>query len=642
MIQNQELRIATGDSLDVREFSVEQTMSTLFCVTITAVSTNSDIDFEAAIGREASFTLRGRSLTGQPQTWRGVLSELHQVRVEESGLSTYHLQIRPRLWLLSHRRNSRIFQAQSELEIARQLLGEWGIDTREAIRGKLKTRKYRVQYGETDFGFLARMLEEAGISFYFVDHDDKTLCVLSDAPQESGERAAPIPFVDSPGTVDREYATEVRVSRALRPGKLTLRDHDYRRPSELALGASATTRGVEESLESFLYEPGTMLFEATVGVGTPVADDRGMHRTDEVEGRRLAAQRLAAQREDAATVSFRTNVQDLAPGVVLRILDHPQRELGDQKKLLVVGSRIEGTHDQPVVHHCSVRSASEPYHPPLRHPKPQAGGAESATVVGPAGEEIHVDEFGRVRVQFHWDREGKRNERSSCWIHVSQPWAGAGFGGTNLPRVGQEVIVDFLGGDPDRPVITGRVYTNLQKTPYSLPEHKTRSGWRSNSSPAYGGYNELMFEDRAGAELVHLRAQRNLSTQVNNDDFSSIGHNRSTSVGQHESKSVGGDQTETVQGNNNSSTGADFTEAVLGMFTSLASTDRLLHTNGASKSQAHTHSITSDQGTTITVGSSMIHIGPDCIILQTPKLLLNPGDGAAASAALGGPTKLPS
>jgi type VI secretion system secreted protein VgrG len=247
-----------------------------------------------------------------------------------------------------------------------------------------------------------------------------------------------------------------------------------------------------------------------------------------------------------------------------------------------------------------------------------------------------------VRVQFHWDREGKRNERSSCWIHVSQPWAGAGFGGTNLPRVGQEVIVDFLGGDPDRPVITGRVYTNLQKTPYSLPEHKTRSGWRSNSSPAYGGYNELMFEDRAGAELVHLRAQRNLSTQVNNDDFSSIGHNRSTSVGQHESKSVGGDQTETVQGNNNSSTGADFTEAVLGMFTSLASTDRLLHTNGASKSQAHTHSITSDQGTTITVGSSMIHIGPDCIILQTPKLLLNPGDGAAASAALGGPTKLPS
>lgn len=642
MTQNQELRIATGDVLDVREFSVEQAMSTLFSVTITAVSKNPDIDFEAAIGREASFTLRGRNLSGQPQVWRGVISELHQARVEDSGLSTYHLELRPKLWLASQRRNDRIFQAQSELDIARKLLAEWDVDMREAIDGSFRTRKYRVQYGETDFAFLARMLEEAGISFYFVDHDDRTVCVLTDAPQQNHERALPIAFVDAPGTLDQEYVTEVRVSRAVRPGRLTLRDHDYRRPAEFALGASAATNGIEERLESFHYEPGTMLFAASGGVGTPVADDRGMHRTDELEGQRLAANRLAAQREDAASVTFRANVMDLAPGTVLRILNHPQRELGDQKKLLVVSSRLEGTHDQPVIHRCSVRSAADAYHPPLRHPKPRAGGAESATVVGPRGEEIHVDEFGRVRVQFHWDREGERDERSSCWIHVSQPWAGAGFGGTNLPRVGQEVIVDFLGGDPDRPVITGRVYTNLQKTPYPLPENKTRSGWRSNSSPEYGGYNEFMFEDRAGAELVHVRAQRNMSTQVNNDEFSTIGNNRSTSVAQHEGKSVGGNQTETVQGNKSSSTGSDFTEAVLGMFTSLASTDRLLHTNGSSKSQAAAHSITSDQGTTITVGNSMIHIGPDSIIIQTPKLLLNPGDGAAASAALGGPTKLSS
>jgi len=642
MIQNQELRIATGDALDVREFSVEQTMSTLFSVTVTAVSDNPDIDFEAAIGREATFTLHGRSITGQPRSWRGVLSELTLVRVEASGLSTYHLRIEPKLWLASQRRNYRIFQTQSELDIARQLLREWGIDAREKIGGQYKTRKYRVQYGETDFAFFARMLEEAGISFYFVDRDDATICVLSDAPQQNRERTMPIAFVDTPGTLDLEYVTAVRVSRAVRPGKLTLRDHDYRRPADFALGATAATPGVEEKLESYHYEPGAMLFEANGGMPTPVADDRGMHRSDEIEGRRLAAQRLASSREDAATISFRTNVIDLAPGRVLRILNHPQRELADSKKLLVVVSRIEGTHDQPLVHHCEVRNAADAYHPPMRHAKPKAGGAESATVVGPAGEEIHVDEFGRVRVQFHWDREGARDERSSCWIHVSQPWAGAGFGGTNLPRVGQEVIVDFLGGDPDRPVITGRVYTNLQKTPYPLPENKTRSGWRSNSSPAYGGYNELMFEDRAGSELVHLRAQRNLSTQVNHDQLDSIGHNRSISVGSHESKSVGGNQSETVQGDNSQSTGADYMQSVLGMFTSLASADRLLQTNGSSNSQAASHNISSDQGTTLTVGNSMIHIGPDCIIIQTPRLLLNPGEGAAASAALGGPTKLPS
>jgi type VI secretion system secreted protein VgrG len=642
MSQNQEVTIASGDALDVREFSITESMSTLFSVTVTAVSKNADIDFEAAIGMEATFTLRGRSLMNLPRTWRGVLSELHQVRVDEAGLSTYHLRIEPKLWLATQRRNNRIFQNKTELDIARQMLREWDIETDEKISETYKTRKYRVQYGETDFGFISRMLEEAGIAFYFADQGGKTVFVLSDAPQENREREMPIAYRDTPGSADKEHITAVKVSRLIRPGKLTVRDHDYRRPANFALGASASSNGIEERLESFHYEPGAFLFEANNGVSTPVADDRGMHRTDETEGEQLAKKRLAASRGDASRVSFRTNVTDLAPGTVLRILNHPQREIGDDKKLLVIESRIEGTHDKPFTHHCETRSAASPYHPPLRQPKPKAGGVESATVVGPGMEEIHTDEFGRVRVQFHWDREGNHDEKSSCWIHVSQPWGGAGFGGTNLPRVGQEVIVDFLGGDPDRPVITGRVFTNLQKTPYSLPEHKTRSGWKSNSSPSYGGYNEIMFEDKAGGELVHVRAQRNMTTQVLNDHMSSIGNHRSTAITKNEIKSVGGNQDCVVQGSNTQSTGADFTQAVMSMFTSLASADRVLQTSGKSSSQAQNHSISSDQGTTLTVGLSMIHIGPDSIIIQTPKLLLNPGETAAATSALGGVPKLSS
>jgi type VI secretion system secreted protein VgrG len=219
---------------------------------------------------------------------------------------------------------------------------------------------------------------------------------------------------------------------------------------------------------------------------------------------------------------------------------------------------------------------------------------------------------------------------------VSQPWSGAGYGGTNLPRVGQEVIVDFLGGDPDRPVITGRVYTNLQKTPYPLPENKTRSGWRSNSSPSYGGYNEIMFEDRAGNELVHMRAQKNMTTQVNEDHMTTIGNNRSTSVFKNESKTVGGSQSSSIQGSNTAMTGKDFMEAVAGSFMSMASMDRVLQTSGNSSSQAQNHSISSDEATTLTVGNSMIHIGPDSIIIQSPKVLLNPGATAATTAALGG------
>lgn len=640
MSYNEEVTIASGDALDVREFSISESISTLFSVTLTVTSKNPDIDFEASIGQGAAFTLRYRSLVGQPRTWRGVLSELHQAGVDDEGLTTYHLRIEPRLWLASQRRNSRIFQGKTELEIARQLLKEWDIDTQEKITAKYKTRKYRVQYGETDFGFLARMLEEAGISFYFVDHDDRTICVLSDAPQENEARPVPIAYRDKPAGADKEHVTAVRVSRMVRPGKLTLRDHDFRRPANFALGATAATKGMEEGLESFHYEPGAFLFQSTVGLSTPAADDKGMYRTDEVEGLALTKKRLAASRGDAATVSFTTNVIDLGPGSVLRILHHPQRELADGKKHLVVRSRIEGTHDQPLVHHCETRAAAEAYHPPLRQPKPKAGGVESATVVGRIAEEIHTDEFGRVRVQFHWDREGDRDDNSSCWIHVSQSWAGAGFGSTNLPRVGQEVIVDFLGGDPDRPVITGRVYTNLQKTPYPLPEHKTRSGWKSNSTPSYGGYNEIMFEDKAGGELVHMRAQRNMTTEVLKDQFLNVGNCRSTAISKHDTKSVSGNQSCTVQGNNSTMTGCDFMESVMGAFTSVASADRMLRTKGCSSSEAQTHTITSDQGTTITVGNSMIHIGPDSIIIQTPKLLLNPGEPAAVATALGGVPKL--
>lgn len=636
MSVNEEVAVASKDMLDVREYSVQQRMNTPFAVTITAVSLNNDIDFEEVIGKEAGFTLHGPGPDSGKRTWRGMCTEFHQSGVDEKGLATYHIQIAPKLWLASQRSNYRIFQVMNEIDIARQLLNEWGIEHLLKIQGQYKPRKYRVQYGETDLAFLSRMLEEAGVSFYFVDQDEKTILVLADAPQSGEDRSKPIAFRDKPSPADKEHVTAVRISRYVRPGKVTMRDYDYRKPAEYALGASAASGGVEETLESFHYEPGAFNFGSAVGEFTPFADDRGMFRTDAEEAQRLAAKRLQATRSDAGVATFRCNVIDLAPGSILRVLDHPQRELGDTKKLLVLQSQISGKRDEEMIHACEVRSANQPYHPPLRHIKPRAHGVENATVVGPIGEEIHTDEFGRVRVQFHWDREGLRNSTSSCWIHVSQLWSGAGYGGTNLPRVGQEVIVDFLGGDPDQPVITGRVYTNLQKTPYSLPENKTRSGWRSNSSPSYGGYNEIMFEDRAGNELVHTRAQKNMTTLVNNDHLTTIGNNRSTMVIKHETKNVGGSQSNSIQGSNTLMTGKDFMESVLGDFNSTASKDRVLHTAGTSSSQAQNHTISSDQATTITVGNSMIHIGPDSIIIQSPKVLLNPGAEAAMLGALGG------
>lgn len=639
------LTLATDADLDVRSFTVNEAVSGLFTIRLRFMSSRPDIDFDAVIGRPAAFRVTRGATIGEPRLWTGVASNIEQVDIEDTvkGLSSYEVVLVPQLWLLTQRRNYRMFQQMSEPKIVLKLLGDWGIEPElEIDLGAYKDRKYRVQYGESDYAFLCRMLEDAGIAFYFKQVDGETKLVLSDR-LHTKQPVSRLPYVNrSTNRTPADFATDVKLTRQVRPGTYTQRDHDYRRPPSFPLMATAQSDDdIERLLERYHYTPGSFLYRADSGDSTPVADDKGKARTDLDEGAAQVQKRLEAKRAAARLVVFRTTVIDLKPGDVATVDGYPRPDL-ENKNLLVVATSFTGDWKGDWVHVCETRFTDMPYRPPLVTPKPRVQGVESATVVGPKGEEIHTDEFGRVRVQFHWDREGRRDETSSCWIHVSQAWGGAGYGATNLPRVGQEVIVDFLGGDPDRPVVTGRVFTNLQKTPYTLPEHKTRSGWKSNSSPSYGGYNEIMFEDKAGSELVHMRAQRNMTTQVNHDQLSSIGNNRSTSISKNESKSVGGSQNVSVQGDNSSMTGADFLQSVLGMFTSLASADRVLQTNGSSSSQAHAHSITSDQGTTLTVGNSMIHIGPDSIVIQTPKLLLNPGESVAASSALGGALKIPS
>ncbi|MGK3967641.1 type VI secretion system Vgr family protein [Sorangium sp. So ce118] len=536
-----EAQIASGDMLDVRRFQVTERMSSLFEVQVVAVSDNPDIDFEAVIGQPMTFTAHAN----RTRIWSGLCSHLQQVAVEERHLSTYELTLVPRLWLATQRRNHRMFQHKSEVDIALQLLGEWGISPTRRLASEYKKRKYRVQYGESDYTFISRMLEDAGVSFYF-DSGGESRLVLDDRPQANAARV-PIAYREHPTDADREHVTKVVVGRRLRPGKYTVRDHDHRRPANYKLLATAAGAGsVEEQLERFHYVPGAFLFESQKGESSPTADEQGKYRADELEGEALAQRRLEAKRASAREIGFKTNVIDPVPGAVLSFLEHPKSELGPDKKLLILESQLSGEVPGVWEHSCVAVSADAPYRPPLRTRKPRAQGVESATVVGPPGEEIHVDEFGRVRVHFHWDRESKMNNDSSCWIHVSQPWGGAGFGGTNLPRIGQEVIVDFLGGDPDRPIIVGRVYTNLQKTPYSLPANKTQSGWKSSSSPSTDGYNEIMFEDKAGSELVRMQAEKDLHKLVKNDQETTIGRDRTTGIGNNEDVTVGNNATKSV------------------------------------------------------------------------------------------------
>ncbi|XXT23156.1 type VI secretion system tip protein TssI/VgrG [Sorangium sp. So ce429] len=539
-----QVEVASGDALDIRQFSVHERLSSLFAISLIAVSENTDITFDNVVGKPATFTVHSGLHT---RRWSGICNHLLQIRVEEGApstptLATYELSIVPTLWLLTQRRNYRMFQQESELDIARMLLEEWSIERDERLTETYKPRKYRVQYAESDYTFMCRMLEDAGITFYFENQQGETKLVLADAPQSNPLRSPKIAYRDNPMTVpDEEHVTGVRIGQRVRPGKYTIRDHDYRlAPSyRLMKTAEALQGGIEAQLERYHYTPGAFLFRSEKGESTPVADDRGKTRTDEQEGDAVARKRLDAKRATAKVCTFETNAHDLAPGMVISMQDHPKSELGSGKKLLLRESSLSGTESGEWSHHCEAVSGEVPYRPALTTPKPKVNGVESATIVGAPGEEIHCDEFGRVRVHFHWDRESQMDDGSSCWIHVSQPWGGAGFGGMNLPRVGQEVLVDFLGGDPDRPVIVGRVYTNLQRVPYKLPQNKTQSGWRSNSTGKTGGYNELMFEDARGKELINIQAERDLSELVKHDATHVVRNNQSTTVWKNDASLVG-------------------------------------------------------------------------------------------------------
>lgn len=534
--RNLSVTIGSGDALDVRHFHVTERMSSIFEVKIVAVCENHDIDFEGVVGQPMSFTVHERSTS----TWSGICNHFQQIRIEESGLSTYEMTLVPKLWLLTQRRNHRMFQLISEIDIVKQLLGEWGIEFDMRLSGSYKKRKYKVQYGETDETFIRRLLEEVGVSFYF----EEGKMVLDDGPQRNGSCGA-IPFRDKPTVADREHVTALCVGRRLRPGKVTVRDHDYRKPPDYKLMATVSGgSGVENQMESFHYLPGSFLFDGPGG-DTPMADFRGPYRTNEGEGNSLAQKRLDGVRASAKSVSFKTNVHYLSPGRVMSVVDHPKGDVAG-KPLLVTESCFSGTHDEEWSHEVTTASAEAPYRPEVITPTPLTSGVESATVVGPPGEEIHVDEFGRVQVHFHWDRESQMDEKSSCWIHVVQPWSGTGFGGTALPRVGQEVIVDFLDGNPDRPVIIGRVYTNLEKTPYKLPDNKTQTGIKTNSTHNTGGYNELMFEDLAGNELLRMQAEKDLKKLVKHDEEVKIGRDREKKIGRDDSHDVGRDRQRSV------------------------------------------------------------------------------------------------
>jgi len=561
--QNLELTFASKEtSLSVRSFSVEHPVSGLFEIGVVAVSPDDDLDLEAFVGQGASFRLSG-SLNGTVRAWTGVVAHMEQVEAETSGLSTYYLRIVPALWRATRRKNNRIFQHLTLPEIAGIVLAEWGIEPLLELDATSFPRfEYRVQYGETDFAFLSRILEEAGIAYVFRDPDlsgnaktePETKLVLSTNLDRQDARAAgPILFFNGNNAPsDKEIITSVKLAQELRAGRLTLRDYDFRSRPDLELIAEARTlSAIEEKLEVYDYVPGAFLVEPEISAA----------RIDEKESKALASRKLASIRRARRAVTYKVTVLDLAPGTVFAIAGHSRIDL-DKRRLLTVRQTLTGTRDGEWTVTGQAVFADEAYRPSLTTVKPSIPGMQSALVVGPPGAEIHTDEHGRVRVQFHWDREGKRDDRSSCFLRVSQAWAGRGFGVQAIPRVGDEVLVGFFEGDPDQPVVVGRVHNSASRTPMSLPEQKTQSTWKSESTPGGGGWNEITFDDDKGHEKVFMRAERDLERLVKQDESVTIGGSIETAIGGSESRAVTVDQALTVGGSRSSRVEASETVSI--------------------------------------------------------------------------------
>src|SRR5712692_1694982 len=638
------------DALLLLGLSGHEGISQLFHFSANLLSENHSISFKDIVGKQV--TLQVHHSGDDQRHWNGFVSRFACVGGDNRFIY-YRAEIVPWLWFLTRTADCQIFQQKTIPEIIKKIFQDHGFqDFQDLTQGSYPQREYVVQYRETAFNFVSRLMEEYGI-FYFFQHDQKShKLIFADKPSPSVHKNCPVQhkvrFNYSPGGVllKEDIVGSWGAEQELRPGKYALTDYNFQTPNTSLM---ANVQTVAEIGGNTKYE---------------IYDYPGIH-INKSEGDTVTKLRMEEEEAAHHLVAGSGNCRSFAPGYKFHLDEHSRRDqngdylLTEVTHSASVGDSYSGSgggSEETYTNHFTCIPFSVPFRPQRLTPKPIVQGPQTAVVVGPAGEEIYPDKHGRVKVQFFCDRLGKKNENSSCWVRVSQPWAGKNWGAVNIPRIGQEVIVEFLEGDPDRPIITGRVYNDEQMPPYALPDNMTRTTFLSRSTKGGGSanFNELRFEDKKGSEQIFLNAEKDMDHRVENQSREYIGNDRSLIVHANQrelvdadkhiqivkdrNEKVGGDASLDISGNQNDKVGQNMSLQV-GQNLQEKSGQNYAHEAGMEIHLKAGMNVVIEAGLQLTIKASggFINIGPAGVAIQGTLVLINSG-GAAGSGSGSSPT----
>ena len=544
------------DVLLLRSFTGDEGISQLFSFELDLLSEDSGIKFEKIIGQRIS--VKVRLLDEKERHFNGFVSSFVQTGID-AELSQYRATMVPWLWFLTRTADCRIFQEMTVPDIILKIFSDLGFtDVKNDLQGSWDPLDYCVQYRETDFNFVSRLMEQYGICYFF-EHEasQHTLVLANTASSYKPCPEQPTARWDPEGSApsEEDVVLSLQIEREFRPGKYALTDYNFETPSTSLMAEVQTAQEAGGNGKFEIYDyPGEYKKKAQ-------GDKIVKIRIEEEEAQYVVIRGGSLCR--AFTSGFRFDLKDyfradMNQSYLLTQIQHAA-SIGEAYRSSEGGSgQIAYSNTFTAVPH------KIPYRPARLTPKPIVQGLQTAVVVGPGGEEIYVDKYGRAKVQFFWDREGKRNEGSSCWVRVSQLWAGKNWGAMFIPRIGQEVIVEFIEGDPDHPIITGRVYNAEMMPPYALPANQTQSGIKSNSSKGGGGSNELRFEDKKGSEEVYLHGQKDWNILIENDKGQIIGHDETLHVKNDRTKLIDHDENSEIKNDRNKTVGVNQSESIGG------------------------------------------------------------------------------